>query len=158
MIFFKKNSIINMLDVAGKDSCFFPIFKKDKKGQVFLSMALLIGGIIVAVGIFFSFFVSSFIDSGYGLQSSYIAEAAATSGVEDALLQLERNGSFSNTSGYVINVGRYSATVTVSTPTPAGIITIYSVSTVLSRTKRISVKVSENPINNQIMVVSWQEI
>lgn len=156
MIYFKKNSIINMLVGADKDS---PVFYfKNKKGQVFLSMALLIGGIIVAVGIFFSFFVSSFIDSGYGLQSSYIAEAVATSGIEDALLQLERNGAFSNTSGYSVQVGTYSAQVTVSAPSSSGLITIFSSATVLSRKKQISVIVSESPINNQITVASWKEI
>ena len=156
MIFFKKNSIINMLHKTDKNSCIFCVLEKNRKGQVFLSMALLIGGIVIAVGIFFSFFVSSFIDSGYGLQSSYIAEAVATSGVEDVLLQLERNSSFSS-SGYTVNVGNYSATVTVTTPS-SGLITVHSVSTVSSITKTISVVVSQNPINNQIMIASWQEI
>ena len=119
-------------------------------------MALLVGGIVIAAGILFAFFVASFIDSGYGLQASYIAEATATSGVEDAFLQLVRNGSFSSPSGYAINVGGNAAAVTVSVPS-SGLITILSVATVSLRTRKITAVVSENPTTSQITLVSWQE-
>ena len=130
---------------------------QNSKGQVFLSMTLLIGGVVVASGVLFSFFVASFVDSGYGLQASYAAEAAATSGVEDALLQLTRNGAFSNPSGYAVVLGKNTATVTVSAPS-SGLITIVSTATVSMRTRKIVVVASENPATNQIAIVSWQEI
>lgn len=126
------------------------------EGQAFLSMTLLIGGIIVAVGILFSFLVASFIDSGYGLQASYVAEVAATTGVEDALLKLARNGAFSSPSGYTIPVGGNAATVTVSAPS-SGLITVLSAATVSFRTRKITAVVSENPATNQVTLVSWQE-
>jgi uncharacterized protein (UPF0333 family) len=126
-----------------------------KGGQTFLFMALLIGGIVVAAGILFAFFVSSFIDSGYGLQASYAAEAMAASGVEDALLQLSRNGSFTST-GYTVSMGGSAATVTVSTSTP-GLITILSVATISLRTRKITAVASENPTTSQIALVSWKE-
>ena len=127
-----------------------------RSGQVFLSMTLLIGGIVVTAGILFSFFVASFIDSGYGLQASYVAEVVATSGVEDALLQLARNGAFSSPSGYTVNTGGKTATVTVSAPS-SGLITIISTATVSLRTRKITAVVSENPATNQIIIVSWQQ-
>jgi len=129
-------------------------------GQAFLSMTILIGGIVVAAGIFFAFFVASFIDSGYGLQASYAAEATATAGVEDAILQLSRNGAFSGPSGYstpyTVPVGSNTASVTISAPS-SGLITILSVSTVSLRIRKITAVVSEDPLTNQIKLVSWQE-
>ena len=132
------------------------MIQNSTEGQAFLSLALLIGGIVLATGIFFAFFVASFIDSGYGLQASYIAEATATAGVEDALLQLARNGAFSSASGYQVQTGGNTATVTVSPPS-SGIITILSTATVSLRTRNITVQVSENPATNQITLASWRE-
>ena len=129
-------------------------------GQAFLSMTILIGGIIVAAGIFFAFFVASFIDSGYGLQASYVAEAAATAGVEDVILQLSRNGAFSGPSGYstpyTVPVGSNTASVTINAPS-SGLITILSASTVSLRVRKITAVVSEDSLTNQIKLISWQE-
>jgi len=125
-------------------------------GQAFLSMTLLIGGIIVAAGIILAFLVASFIDSGYGLQASYMAEVAATAGVEDAMLQLIRNGAFSSLSGYTVPVGANTANVTVSAPS-SGLVTILSTATVSLRIRKITAVVSENPATNQITLISWQE-
>ena len=189
MIFLKNKGIINTALVKGRRIChiagcvvrdfhlpigFFLKFRWTNRnsrtqacfniravaGQAFLSMTILVGGIVVAAGIFFAFFVASFIDSGYGLQASYVAEATATAGVEDAILQLSRNGAFSGPSGYstpyTIPVGSNTASVTINAPS-SGLITILSVSTVSLRIRKITAVVSEDSLTNQIKLVSWQE-
>jgi len=153
MIFLKKKGIMDRATYRMRGQA----LRLLRSGQAFLSIALLIGGIVVAAGILFAFFVASFIDSGYGLQASYIAESAATAGVEDALMQLARNGSFSSTSGYTVSIGGNAATVTVSLPS-SGLITVLSVATVSLRTRKITAMISENPATNQITLVSWQEV
>ncbi len=131
---------------------------QSRKGQGFLAVVLLVGGVVVAIGAFLAFLAFSSTDSSYGLQSSQGAEAAASSGAEDALLQLARNGSFSNTSGYSVQVGANTAIVTVNQNTPStGFVTVLSTATVSQRTKKITVVLSENPQTNQVTVVSWQE-
>jgi uncharacterized protein (UPF0333 family) len=157
MIFLKKKGIMRKTTCHTEGRALPNFAGQNSGGQAFLSMALLIGGIIIATGILFAFLAASFIDSGYGLQASYIAEAAATAGVEDALLQLARNGAFSSPSGYTVNAGGNAATVTVSAPS-SGLITVLSVATVSFRTRKITAVVSENPVNNQITLASWQEI
>ncbi len=129
-----------------------------RKGQAFLATVLLIGGIVVAAGILLAALVFSYIDSGYGLRASYVAEAMASAGAEDALLQLARNGSFSNPSGYTVAMGVYTATVTVNQNIPSqGLITILSAATVLFRTREVTAVVAEDPSTNQVTLISWQE-
>ena len=128
-------------------------------GQVFLTLVFFIGGIVAIVGLLIAFYAASSADTGYGVAASASAESAATAGVEDALLRLDRNGSFSNTSGYTVTSGSSTATVTVNNPlpptTPA---TILSVATVSGHTKKISVVISENATTGQVNIVSWTEI
>ena len=128
------------------------------QGQTFLALIFLIGGAVVAIGLTLAFFASSFIDTGYGYRSAVQAEAVATSGAQDALLQLNRNSGFSNTSGYSIPVGSSTAVVTVTQNSPsAGYATILSAATVSNRTKNISIVVAINATTSQIAIVSWQE-
>ncbi|HUC01496.1 MAG TPA: hypothetical protein VMA75_01165 [Candidatus Paceibacterota bacterium] len=130
-----------------------------KKGQAFLALTFFIGGILAIAGILIAFFALSYIDTGYGAAASFRADAAATAGAEDALLQLDRNAAFSNTSGYAVNSGSASATVTVTQNSPsAGQVAILSASTVGGHTKKISAVVSEDPTTGQVSVVSWTEI
>ncbi len=132
---------------------------KRSPGQAFLALIFLIGGIIVFTGVLLAFLASTFIDSGYGYQASAMAAAAATSGAEDALLQLDRNPQFSNPSGYALPVGANSAQVAVTQDSPsAGYVNIRSVSTVSGRTKKINVVVSESTSTDQMNIISWQEI
>jgi hypothetical protein len=123
------------------------------RGQTFLALVLLIGGIVVFIGLTLAFLASSFIDTGYGYQASVQAEAIAASGAQDALLQLDRNAGFS-TGGYVVSVG--SSTAAVSVTNSGGTATILSVATVANRTRKVSVVAAISASTSQVSVVSWQ--
>jgi len=103
------------------------------------------------------FFALSFIDSGFGYQASAQAYAAANSGAEEALLQLDRNPSFT-ASAYGVGVGNAKAVVTVTQDSPLpDFITVLSTATVANRTRNIQVVLSKNATTSQLSVVSWQE-
>ncbi len=135
--------------------CFF-----NKKGQAFLALTFFIGGILLVAGILIGFIALSSIDTGYGVAASARAEEAATAGVEDGILQLDRNPVFFNTAGYsVSSASSTAATVTVTQNSPSvGLATIFSVSTVSGHVKKINVVVSENASTGQVSVVSWTNI
>jgi hypothetical protein len=134
------------------------------KGQAFLALVFIIGAIVILTGVTLALFASAFVDSGYGYQASAQAQAVATAGVEDALLQLNRNADFpcstADASGYTIPVGSSTATVTVSQscPTTSGYATILSVAIVSGRTSKLSVVASVNASTSQVGVVSWTPI
>ena len=125
-----------------------------------MALVIFIGGIVAVGGLLIAFFAASSVDTGYGVAAEFNAEAAATAGVEDGLLQLDRNAQFSNTSGYSVSAGSSTtATVTVTQNTPStGLATILSVATVSGHTKKIDVVVSENASTEQVSVVSWTEV
>jgi len=129
----------------------------NSRGQSFLATIFLVGIVIIGIGVTLLFLTNSSIDAGYGYQAAVKAEAVATSGAEDALLQLTRDSSFQNTSGYTVTVGTDTATVTV---TPdllnASKVTIVSKATISSRVSQITVVVFINSTTDQISVVSWQ--
>ncbi|HEX4104397.1 MAG TPA: hypothetical protein VHZ04_02890 [Candidatus Paceibacterota bacterium] len=131
------------------------------KGQAFLALVFIIGAIVILTGVTLALFASSFVDSGYGYQASAEAQAVATAGVEDALLQLNRNANFPcstvDASGYALPVGSSTATVTVTQTCPAtsGSATILSVATVSSHTSKLTVVASVNASTSQVNVVSW---
>jgi len=128
------------------------------RGQAFLAVVFLIGGIVVFSGVLLAFLASTFIDSGYGYQASIVAEAAADSGAQDALLQLDRDPNFSST-GYALAVGSTTATVAVTQASPSkGYVTILSSATVSSRTRKIQVVVAEDDSTDLLSVISSQEI
>jgi uncharacterized protein (UPF0333 family) len=135
----------------------YPSFNK---GQAFLALVIFIGGIVAVAGILIAFFAASSVDTGYGVAAEFNAEAAATAGAEDALLQLDRNAQFFNTSGYTVSASSsMTATVTVTQNTPStGLATILSVATVSGHTKKINIIVSENASTEQVSVVSWTEV
>lgn len=126
-----------------------------ERGQAILSLILLIGGIIVLIGLALAFLATSFVNSAYGYRAAQRAEAVASSGVFDALMQLARNQSFSST-GYTLTVSSDTASVTVTQNSPAtGQATVVSSSTVSLSTKTIRAIVSENTSTGQVFVVSW---
>ena len=129
-------------------------------GQAFLALTFFIGGILIVAGILIGFIALSYVDTGYGVAASAKAEAAATAGAEDGLLQLDRNAAFFNTTGYsVSSASSTTATVTVTpSSTSPGLVTILSVSTVSGHVKKINVVVSENASTGQTSVVSWTDI
>jgi hypothetical protein len=129
-----------------------------ERGQSFLATVLLVGVIIAAIGVTLLFLANSFLNIGYGYRASVNAEAVATSGAEDALLQLDRNSGFQQLSpGYNVTVGSQTATVTVTQGSPAsGEATIVSSATVSGSKSTITVIVSVNAATNQVQIVSWQ--
>lgn len=133
--------------------------KKNERGQTFLALVFLIGGIILLVSVTLAFLTSSFIDTGYGYKASLSSQATAASGVQDAMLQLNRNINFSNTSGYSVVIGSSTATVVVTQNAPsAGFVTILSSANVSGHVKKINVILSESTTTNSLSVVSWQEV
>lgn len=131
-----------------------------KKGQTFLALVIFIGGIVTVAGLLVAFFAASLVDTGYGAAAEFNAESAATAGAEDALLQLDRDSQFSNTSGYSVTSGTSTtATVTVTQNLPSvGFATILSSATVGTHTNKIDVVVSENAATGEINVVSWTQV
>ena len=129
-----------------------------RHGQGLLALVILMGGIILASGIGFALITISSVNATFGYQSTEQAEAVATAGVEDALLQLARNNTFSST-GYSLAVGSSTATVTVTQNSPsAGFVTITSKTKVSLWLRNIQVVASENPTTGQTSVISWQDV
>lgn len=130
-----------------------------RNGQAFLALVFFIGGIFAVASILIAVFSLSSIDTGYGVASSFKAEAAATAGAEDGILQLDRNTQFSSAGYSVSTAGSIPATVTVTQNTPsAGLATILSIATVSGHTKKVNVVVSENATTGQINTVSWADV
>jgi hypothetical protein len=130
----------------------------NRSAQTFLALVFLIGGIIALSGIMLAFLATSFIDSGYGFQSSVKAEATANSGVQDALLQLDRNPSFSSV-GYSLPVASNTATVAVTQNSPSsGFITVLSQATVSAHIRKVNVVLSENAVTGQLNIISERDI
>jgi hypothetical protein len=127
------------------------------KGQAFLSLIFLIGVVVVGIGVAVAFLASSFVDTGYGYQASIQADAVATSGAQDALLQLDRNVGFSS-GGYSVAVGSSTATVTVTPSSTVGFTTIISSATVSNHTRKVNVVVSVVSSTSQVSIVSWQAV
>ena len=134
------------------------VFKKDG-GQSFLGIVILIGGIVITVGAILAFLASSLVDTTYGYKASAIAEATANAGVQDALLQLDRNSLVSFPSGYTLSTGNATATIFITQNSPStGYITVLASSTVLSRIRKIDVVLTQNASTTAPTVVSWQEV
>jgi hypothetical protein len=129
-----------------------------KNGQAFLALTFFIGGILAVAGILIAALALSYIDTGYGVAASFRAEAAATAGAEDGVLQLDRNAQFQS-AGYTVSAASSTtATVTVTQSSPAaGQATILSVATVSGHTKKVNVVVSISAVG-QVSVVSWADI
>ena len=132
------------------------------KGQVFLALTFFIGGILAVAGILIAFLALSNVNTGYGAAAAYKAEAAATAGAEDGLLQLDRNAAFSTNSSGPYSVSTASGAPATVSVTPnllsPGLVTILSTATVSGHTKKINVVVSENASTWQVSVVSWADI
>jgi hypothetical protein len=128
------------------------------KGQAFLGLIFLIGTIILVIGVTLAILETSLIDTAYGYRSSLQAEAVATSGAQDALLQLDR-GAFTSNTNYTLPVASSTATIAVTLNSPSsGFDTILSTAIVSNRTRKVNVVVTVNATTTQATVVSWQEI
>lgn len=131
---------------------------KMRYGQAFLALVLLIGGLALAVGITLAFISNSFVDVGYGYRASLQAQAAATSGAEDALLQLDRNAAFASP-GYSFVAGSTTVSVSVTQNIPsAGLATISSTATIANHTRTLAVVAAVSTSTSQVNVLSWQVV
>ena len=75
---------------------------------------------------------------GIRVPDAETAEAAATAGVEDAMLRLARNAGFASV-GYSVPVGAWTASVSVAQSSPAaGYVTAVSAVTVSNVTRKLS--------------------
>ena len=140
-----------------------PRIPSSRNGQSFLALVFLIGAIVTIVGILIAFLANAFVDRGYGFSAAAAADAAANSGVQDAMLQIQRNPTLSlypcPSSGYSLVVGSTTANVCISQGTPvAGEVTILSTATVSGRTRKLNVVLSVNSSTAQTSIISWQEI
>ncbi|MDR3402408.1 MAG: hypothetical protein P4L99_07910 [Chthoniobacter sp.] len=122
-------------------------------------MILLIGSVIAIVGVLVLFLSGSLADTSYGVKAEAVAQAAATAGAEDAMLQLARNSISTFPATYSIPVGSTTATVNVNVDTPsAGFITVTSTAIFSNHKKVLRVVLSEDSNTTQVSVVSWQNI
>src|SRR5262249_34925926 len=131
--------------------------RERRRGQSFLGLVLIIGGIVAAVGIFIAFLALSAGDTGYCYGASVDAEAVAIFGGQGGVLPLHRKLYFFS-GGYTLPVGSSTASVMVTQNAPSsGFATIVSSATVVGRTRKISVVMSIATTTDQASVVSWTE-
>ncbi len=125
-------------------------------GQAALATSFVIGVTVLFAGITMSFLASSFLQATYGFQAASRANAAASAGIQDALLQLARNKDFAPGT-YSIPLGFATTTVTVTRDSPvAGRITILATSTVQRYEQRLRAVVSVSTSTGHVDLLSWQ--
>jgi len=116
----------------------------------------LVGGIIVVAGTVFVVLTLSLSASTYQFRASQSASAVANAGIEDAMVQLIRNSTFSST-GYSLPVGSWATTVVVTQASPsAGYVTATSASTVSGNTRKLTAVFSLNATTTQVNLISLQ--
>jgi len=131
-------------------------------GQAALSLTFLIGGIAVLIAVTLAFLALTFINAGFGYEAAQRALATASSGAQDALMQLSRNYNFASVSGYCIPdqslpCAAGVATVTVAQNSPSsGQATITSTGRSSLYARRVQVVVSVAPTTGKINVISWK--
>ena len=139
----------------------YSLLARSRRGQAVLSLTLLIGGIIVLVALALAFLATSFVNSAYGYAIAQRAQAAATSGAYDALMQLARDKDFGGVdpgTTYTIAVGSSTATVTVIQDSPAvGKVAITSTATITFRKRTVSAVAARDSTTGQITVISWMQ-
>lgn len=131
---------------------------KKNNGQAALATMLVIGGLISLIALTLVVIISSYVSSSYGFQYSQRALAVANAGADDALIQLTRNKSFENQTGYTVNVSNDTATVQVIQNSPqSGQATIISIANVLNYKSRVRVIVSISD-NGEIRIIKREQI
>jgi hypothetical protein len=132
-----------------------------RSGQAFLSSILFMGGIMMVIAAIVVYLAIAFVNSGYGSQSSEIAEAAATAGANDAFMRIARNSPFPS-STYSVAVQNNTAMVTIAPypvyPLVAGTVTVLSRATVGGRVRKINLVISVSSSTGQSTMVSWRDV
>jgi hypothetical protein len=133
--------------------------KKQLQGQAALSLVILVGGIIVAIGVGLAFIVGTSISASAAYQAGTRAEQVAAAGVSDALLRLVRDRAFAATSGYTMPLDSYQATVTVTQNTPVtGQVTINALARVSGYKRTLQAIAAVDQITGEVTVVQSQLI
>jgi len=131
---------------------------KKNNGQAALATMLVIGGLISLIVLTLVIIISSYVSSSYAFQYSQRALAVANAGANDALIQLTRNKSFENQTGYTVNVLNDTATVQVIQNSPqSGQATIISIANVLNYKSRVRVIVSISD-TGEIRIIKREQI
>lgn len=128
-----------------------------RSGQVAMSLIFLIGGVMIVIAATLTFVVSTYLNATIGYRSANQALSIASSGVDDAVLQLTRNKGFSS-SGYCVPIscGATSTLVIVTSNTPQyGQATITSDAKINQKERKIRAVVSVAS-SSQITIISWQ--
>ena len=134
------------------------ITARRRHGQTLLTLVLLIGGILVTVAAVLIVMVLSLTSAGYGFRAGQSAMAVAMGGVEDAMLQLVRNGQFSS-AGYAVTTDVGSATVAVTQNSPsAGYVTVLSIASISNATRKLSAVFAEDASTTQVNLVSITQL
>jgi hypothetical protein len=127
-----------------------------RRGQSFLLLTFLIGAIMVAIASIFIAYALSLSASAYALRASAAAESLAFAGIEDSMLQLTRNGSFTS-AGYGLTLNTGNVTVIVASSTPStGFVTSLAIATVGATTRKLQAVFSENASTYQVNLLSLQ--
>src|SRR3954469_11425155 len=109
-----------------------------RRGQTLLTLVLMIGSIIIAAAAVCIALVMASLASTYGYRATQVANATAMAGIEDAMVQLTRDGNFSS-AGYTVTSGSFPTTVTVTQSSPsAGYVTALSIATITGTTRKLS--------------------
>jgi hypothetical protein len=132
--------------------------QRNRGGQTMLTLVLTIGSIIIAAAAAFIVLVIASVSSAYGYRAAQSANAAATAGIQDAMVQLVRNGGFFSV-GYTVTSGGFPATVTVSQGVPStGFVTVVSVATASASTRKLSALFSESTTTGSINLISIRTV
>jgi hypothetical protein len=134
-------------------------FYKSRKGQVALMTIFLIGSFIVLMTLTLAFLSISIVSSNRAVQASNRALSVATAGVQDAVLRLIRNKSYSTATPFRIEVNGDFADVSVANTSDAnGQAIITSTSTVNTSQKVIQAVISIVSSTGQVRVLSLRQI
>ncbi len=126
--------------------------------QATLSLAILVGGTAVLIGLTLAFLTISFTNSSSGFQSAERALAVASAGADDALLRLVRNKDYPS-SQYELQVGTYTVKVVVQNASIASNrATITAHATVGATQRKIEVVAEVNRNTGKVSVVSWKQV
>lgn len=127
-------------------------------GQATLSLAILVGGTAVLIGLTLAFLTISFTNSSSGFQSAERALVAASAGADDALLRLVRDKDFKNS--YKLDVGSVrDVNINIqnsSLVTNRAIITSQATVGVAQRKIEVIAEVDRN--TGKVSVVSWKQV
>ncbi len=130
-------------------------------GVAVLPVILLIGGLITEIGIAGVFVAYYLSQSGFGIKASEEALAAAQSGIQDATLRIIRNRYFNpSPNPYTLNLGNYSAQITVCKDTCAGVgkFQIDSLGTSFNKQREIRAIVNVDNSTGEIRLESEKEV